>query len=273
MTEREVWMSLTKRVLSAFLVLVMLFGVLYAGNVVKENLSSEKTVIDEVWDEYPHLTHTEIRNALAAFLFRGEDVFKEISTLSGGEKARVLLVKLILKKVNLLIMDEPTNHLDIGSREALEKALSTYSGTMIMVSHDRYFINKLADRVIYLKETDCIKSIGGYDDFLERFSEEIHGDKGVEEKKKNAGEDYKQKKQRDANKRKAVNRAGRLEEEIAELERENEELSAKLLSPDVATDYVKAAEISEKISSNEEDIALLLDEWEMLLAKIEEDDF
>lgn len=240
---------------------------------IQENLSSNKTVIDEVWDEYPHLTHTEIRNALAAFLFRGEDVFKEIGALSGGEKARVLLVKLILKKVNLLIMDEPTNHLDINSREALEKALSTYSGTMIMVSHDRYFINKLADRVIYLKETDCIKSIGGYDDFIERFSEELHSGSDIETKKKSAGEDYKQKKQREANKRKAVNRANKLEEEIARLESENETLSAELLSPDVSTDYVKAAEISDKISTNEENIATLLDEWEKLSLEIEEDNF
>ncbi len=240
---------------------------------IQENLSSNKTVIDEVWDEYPHLTHTEIRNALAAFLFRGEDVFKEIGALSGGEKARVLLVKLILKKVNLLIMDEPTNHLDINSREALEKALSTYSGTMIMVSHDRYFINKLADKVIYIKETDCIKSIGGYDDFVERFPDEIRRDKGTEIQKKAAGEDYKKKKQRESNKRKAVNRANKLEEEVSKLESENEALSAELLSGEVATDYVKAAEITEKISENEEKITKLLEEWEKLCLEIEEDDF
>ena len=117
---------------------------------IQENLSMDKTVIDEIWDEYPNLTQTDIRNALAVFLFRGEDVFKEIHKLSGGERARVELVKLMLRNVNLLIMDEPTNHLDIESREALESALTGYDGTMLMVSHDRYFINKLADRILYL---------------------------------------------------------------------------------------------------------------------------
>ena len=116
-----------------------------------ENLSEEKTIIDDVWDEFPRLTQTEVRNALAVFLFKGEDVFKEVKSLSGGERARVELVKLMLRSVNFLIMDEPTNHLDIESREALEKALIDYDGTMLMVSHDRYFINKLADRIIYLE--------------------------------------------------------------------------------------------------------------------------
>lgn len=240
---------------------------------IQENLSSNKTVIDEVWDEYPHLTHTEIRNALAAFLFRGDDVYKEISTLSGGEKARVLLVKLILKKVNLLIMDEPTNHLDINSREALEKALSSYNGTMVMVSHDRYFINKLADKIVYIKDVGCVKSIGGYDDFTERFPDAIHKDGVSKDKKKASGEDYKKKKQRESDKRKAVNRANRLEEEVAALESENEVLSKDLLSPHIATDYVKAAEITEKISENEKQISILLEEWERLCIEIEEDNF
>ena len=132
---------------------------------IQSNLSPEKTVIDELWDEYPKMTQTEIRNALAVFLFRGEDVFKEIKTLSGGERARVELAKLILKDVNFLIMDEPTNHLDIQSKEALEKALSEYDGTMLMVSHDRYFINKMADRILYLDENG-LKNFGGNYDYI-----------------------------------------------------------------------------------------------------------
>lgn len=135
---------------------------------IQENLNMDKTVIDEVWDEYPNLTQTQIRNALAVFLFKGEDVFKEIHKLSGGERARVELVKLMLKSVNLLIMDEPTNHLDIESREALENALSDYDGTMIMVSHDRYFINKLADRILYLTPNGVESYSGDYDSFVAR---------------------------------------------------------------------------------------------------------
>lgn len=122
-------------------------------NQLKENLNKEKKVIDEIWDEHPLFTQTEVRNALALFLFQGEDVFKEIKSLSGGELARLELTKLLLKEINFLIMDEPTNHLDIASREALENALEDYDGTMLMVSHDRYFINKLADRILYLTPT------------------------------------------------------------------------------------------------------------------------
>ena len=135
---------------------------------IQENLSQDKDIFTEIHDEFPDLTNTQIRNALAVFLFRGDDVFKEIKTLSGGERARVELTKLMLKPANFLVMDEPTNHLDIESREALEKALSNYDGTMLMVSHDRYFINKLADRIIYMTENGITSYIGNYDDFTEK---------------------------------------------------------------------------------------------------------
>lgn len=135
----------------------------------QESLDVNKTIIDEVWDAYPKLTQTAVRNALAAFLFKGEDVFKEIKTLSGGERARVELVKLILKDVNFLVLDEPTNHLDISAREALEKALSEYDGTLLMVSHDRYFINSLATRIVKLDKNGAVSCPGNYDDYIERF--------------------------------------------------------------------------------------------------------
>lgn len=241
---------------------------------IQENLSPEKTVIDEVWDEFPKLTQTEIRNALAALLFRGEDVFKEISTLSGGERARVLLVKLMLKKVNLLIMDEPTNHLDINSREALEKALSGYGGTMLMVSHDRYFINKLADKIYYMTENGIVSYFGNYDDFSAKYKN-ISPDSSEAEVKgeKQGAVDYKERKRRESARRKAVNAAARAEEQITILETENEELQTRLLEPDVATDYQKATEITEKISENEEKLTQLLEEWEQLSVQIERDEF
>ncbi len=239
----------------------------------QSNLSEDKTIIDEVWDEYPHLTHTQIRNALAAFLFKGEDVFKEVSALSGGERARVLLVKLILKKVNLLIMDEPTNHLDIASREALESALDSFGGTMIMVSHDRYFINKLADRIVYIKDDGVINSLGNYDDFLNTFSLQQTEAIGAKENFKPDTNDYKARKARESLKRKAVNKSKRLEEEIDALEKEIEEYNAQLLSPEVATDYILASEITDKIEEITNKVSCLMHQWEEVLLEIEKDEF
>src|SRR5699024_899815 len=128
-------------------------------------------VINEVWDEYPRMTQTEIRSALAAFLFKGVDVFKEVSMLSGGERARVVLLKIMLKRANLLILDEPTNHLDISSREALEEALLQYEGTILCVSHDRYFINKLASKIYDMKPEGLTEYIGDYDNYMEKVTQ------------------------------------------------------------------------------------------------------
>ncbi|MCH5210534.1 MAG: ABC-F family ATP-binding cassette domain-containing protein [Oscillospiraceae bacterium] len=231
---------------------------------IQENLHMDKTVIDEVWDEYPNLTQTQIRNALAVFLFRGEDVFKEIHKLSGGERARVELVKLMLKSVNLLIMDEPTNHLDIESREALENALKSYDGTMLMVSHDRYFINKLADRILYLTPNGIENHIGGYDSFVSRAA--------VKEEKKQSGGalDYKEQKRLEAEKRKTINRFNKVEKEISEKEEKKAKLNKELENPEIATDYVKAGEITEQITAIESEIELLMEEWESLQITIEE---
>lgn len=232
---------------------------------IQENLNMDKTVIDEVWDEYPNLTQTQIRNALAVFLFKGEDVFKEIHKLSGGERARVELVKLMLKSVNLLIMDEPTNHLDIESREALENALSDYDGTMIMVSHDRYFINKLADRILYLTPNGVESYSGDYDSFVARETVK------TEQKTESAGHlDYKEQKRLEAEKRKTLNRFAKVEDEISSKESEVEELSKELENSDIATDYVKAGEITDKITELQDKIESLMEEWERLQMIIEE---
>ena len=231
---------------------------------IQENLSMDKTIFDEISDEYPTLTNTEIRNALAGFYFKGEDVFKEISTLSGGERARVELCKLILKKVNLLIMDEPTNHLDISARESLEEALSEYGGTMLMVSHDRYFINKLADRIIYLTPTGAENFLGNYDEFSKK-----HETKKEEVKvKEDKSLDYKERKRLEAEKRKTLNDFKKCEEKILSTESEIEALNEELNC--CGADFVKAAEISGHISEKEEVLMGLYGTLENLEKEIEE---
>ncbi len=231
---------------------------------IQENLHMEKTVIDEVWDEYPNMTQTQIRNALAVFLFRGEDVFKEIHKLSGGERARVELVKLMLKSVNLLIMDEPTNHLDIESREALENALSDYDGTMLMVSHDRYFINKLADRILYLTPNGIESHDGDYDSFSSRIVTK------TEKKTTNNALDYKEQKRLEAEKRKTVNRFKKVEDEIARLEEETEKLNIEMAKPEYSSDFTKLAELSQKAEEKNSEMERLMEEWEQLQLEIEE---
>lgn len=233
---------------------------------IQEHLHMEKTVIDEVWDTYPKMTQTEVRNALAAFLFRGEDVFKEISKLSGGERARVELVKLMLKRVNFLIMDEPTNHLDIQSKEALEAALADYDGTMLVVSHDRYFINKLASRILRMDGERVLNYAGNYDYYLEKFKES----KPEAAKSKPAANDYKEKKRMEAEKRKTVSRYHKVEEWISEKEHAIDALNQTLATPEVATDYVKAGALTAELETLEQELEALLEEWETLHMRIEE---
>lgn len=151
----------------------------------QQNLDMTKTAIDEVWDNFPNLTETEIRSSLARFLFKGEDVFKPLSKMSGGERARVSLLKLMLRGSNFLLLDEPTNHLDASSREELEKTLGEYSGTLLIISHDRYFINKLADRILVLSKNGVKEYLGNYDYYLERSKAESEAqDTQIEAKKK-----------------------------------------------------------------------------------------
>lgn len=237
---------------------------------IQENLDMNKTVFDEVYDEYPNMSVTEIRNALAVFLFRGEDVFKEIKKLSGGERARVELVKLMLKTANFLVMDEPTNHLDIDSREALENALSDYDGTMLMVSHDRYFINKLADRIIYMTEDGLESYNGGYDYFLEHRRTET-----VEKEKKEIPKniEYKEHKRLAAEKRKIINRFKKVEENISSLEDEIEAKNKLFENPEIATDFVKANDLQKEIETLESELEKYFSEWEELQALIDENGY
>ncbi|MBE7027155.1 MAG: ABC-F family ATP-binding cassette domain-containing protein [Ruminococcaceae bacterium] len=227
----------------------------------QENLSYDKTVLDEVYDAYPKLSLTEIRNALAAFLFTGDDVFKTIDTLSGGERARVSLVKLMLSGANFLFLDEPTNHLDISSREALEEALSSYDGTLFIVSHDRYFINKLAHRVLYMQNSSVTNYQGNYDYFLEKFKPALDIKEVVSATNKDV---YLEKKRAESQKRKNAATLEKTEKQIAEIEEKINESNALLLTDEYATDYIKASQLSEEISALQAQLDELYIKWEEL---------
>lgn len=236
---------------------------------VQANLTGSKTVLDEVWDSYPKMTQTEVRSALAAFLFKGEDVFKTIANLSGGEKARVALLKLMLKGANLLLLDEPTNHLDIHSRQALEEALLSYGGTLVIVSHDRYLINKLADRIILLKNDGTFSLEGNYDRYLEwceMYATPQEKKPGPESKKPNL---YKEKKERDARARQLRAAISKAEREIEKITEELEKATALLATDEYATDYEKAFEVSEKIEQLRAKEEQLTEEWMTLSEELE----
>lgn len=224
------------------------------------SLDDKKTVFDEIADAYPKLDRTSIRSALAAFLFRGEDCFKLISSLSGGEKARVLLCKIMLSESNLLILDEPTNHLDIFSKEALEDALKCYTGTILAVSHDRYFINALADK-IYKMEDGALKCFdGNYDYYLEKSQTDSSlylNEEPVKEKKN----DYLKKKEEAAAKRKAESRLDRAEKAIAEAEKRMAELDELLFSEE-GKDIEKAIKWNEEKEALSDRLNDLYKEWE-----------
>ena len=232
------------------------------------DLHEEKTVFDEVSDAYPRLGNTAVRTALGAFLFRGDDVFKQISVLSGGERARVALTKLMLSGANLLILDEPTNHLDIPSKEALEDALLSYDGTLLAVSHDRYFINRLADRILDLTHGGIASVPGNYDDYLafcarrkptvEPVAESVSVPAPVKEN------EYVKKKAEQAVARKKQARLSRIEKEISEKEAKIEELSTLFADPAVASDYARVAEITAELDALRTATDALYEEWETL---------
>lgn len=210
-----------------------------------QNLCEDKTVLDELWDAYPTAHQTQIRSVLAAFMFRGDDIEKKVSVLSGGERARLTLAKLILSKVNVLILDEPTNHLDIPSREALESALAGFDGTIIAVSHDRYFMRRLATRIIDISDgvRDCRS---GYDEWAgTALGRESTEERAAEEKPSAAKEQYLQNKANAAERRREAAYRRKVAAEIAELERELADITDELFG-DAATDYVRAGELDDR---------------------------
>ena len=226
-----------------------------------QNLDDEKTVLDEIWDAYPTITQTQLRSVLASFMFRGDDIEKKVSVLSGGERARLTLAKLILSKTNVLILDEPTNHLDIPSREVLENAISEFDGTVIAVSHDRYFMKRLATRVIELG--DVMRDWrGGYDEYAEnRVAREIEAAKVEAEKTSQGKEEYLKRKASNSDRRKEAARQRKIVSEIEKLEKEIDEIT-KALFGEAATDYVKAAELDTRKNELEERLMELYEEQE-----------
>ena len=234
------------------------------------DLDPSKTVIDEVWDRYPVMTQTQVRSALAQFLFKGDDVFKNVGKLSGGEKARVSLLKLMLSKANMLLLDEPTNHLDIHSREALENALASYGGTLLIVSHDRYLINKLADRIVWLGKTGTVNIDGNYDRYIELREAKAQSEQAVQVKaaegRKN---DYKERKERESTLRKLSGALKRCEQAIDEIGLKTAELAQQMSQPEIATDYEKTSALAQEIEALKEKEEALTAEWMELSEQIE----
>ncbi len=251
-------------------------------------LHPDKTIFEEISDEYPTLTNTEIRNVLAAFLFTGEDVFKQIKMLSGGERGRVSLAKLMLSEANFLILDEPTNHLDITSKEILEDALNHYNGTVLYVSHDRYFINRTASRILELEDGVLSGYPGNYDYYLEKkaqltqtsangagscagFSQPGAAAPGGRNASLSSPasesavkQDWKSQKEAQAAQRKKENALKRCEEQIAALEERSAQIDAEMALPQICTDVARLQELSREKTDIEEELLVKMEEWEAL---------
>jgi len=233
----------------------------------QQNLDLSKTALDEVWDTFPNMTQTEVRSALASFLFKGDEVFKPLSKMSGGERARVSLLKLMLKGSNFLLLDEPTNHLDASSREELEKTLLDYSGTMLIVSHDRYFINKIADRILLLTNNGVKEYLGNYDYYLERTTAEKQGvvfTGSKKEKKEKPQNDYFLQKQKQSEERKRQTKLKKAEAEIERLDEEIAKTQELLSSEEVAADYEKLMELSKLLEDLQKQQEEQYEIWEEL---------
>ena len=248
-------------------------------------LHSEKTIFDEISDTYPDMNNTSIRNTLAAFQFTGDDVYKQISELSGGERGRVSLAKLMLSNANFLILDEPTNHLDIQSKEILENAINKYTGTVLYVSHDRYFINQTASRILELTNHTFINYIGNYDYYLEK--KDLLSAVTAENAKKSAESflrtqdnennsiaisssasadtasklDWQEQKELQAQKRRQQNALKKTEERIAELEQRCAEIDEKMTKEEIYTNSVKCQELASEKAGHEKELEELYETW------------
>ena len=237
---------------------------------VQAGLDLNKTAIEEIWSRYPKMTQTQVRSALAASLFKGDDVFKKISELSGGERARIALLSLMLGGYNLLLLDEPTNHLDAFSREELENTLLDYDGTMLIVSHDRYFINKLSTRILELSENGFTEYLGDYDYYIEKRASRQPAETQVKAAKPEKVNDYKLKKEQASQQRKLKTQLSRTENEIAELEKEIENIQEKLNSTEVQSDYEKLIEFTDLLNSKNDELMDKYSLWDELQGMIEE---
>lgn len=243
-----------------------------------QQLHMEKTIFDEIADDYPTLNNTKVRNVLAAFLFTDDDVYKKIEDLSGGERGRVALAKLMLSDANFLILDEPTNHLDITSKEILEEALKSYTGTVFFVSHDRYFINQTATRILELTGETVINYIGNYDYYLEKHDQMVSlYVKNTKEEKADAAQsknteqktDWQTQKAEQARIRKIENAQKKAEKEIEELEQKIAEIEAECVKPEVAVNSAKLGELTAKQSEYQTELEKQYELWEELSMELD----
>ena len=234
-------------------------------------LHPEKTAFDEISDAYPAMTNTEIRNVLAAFLFTGEDVFKQVKSLSGGEQGRLSLAKLMLTEANFLLLDEPTNHLDITSKEILEEALREYTGTVLYVSHDRYFINQTATRILDLCNGTFVNYIGNYDYYLEKreeltraYAPEKESAAEIPSAPSAAQQDWAAQKEEQARRRKKENALKKVEARIAELEQRDREIDEEFNLPETGSDLPLCQRLAKEKAEVSEELEALYEEWEKL---------
>lgn len=240
-------------------------------------LHDDKTIFDEIHDDYPDLNNTKIRNVLAAFLFTGDDVYKKISLLSGGEKGRVSLAKLMLSKANLLLLDEPTNHLDIESKEILEEALNNYTGTVLFVSHDRYFIQKTATKILDLTGNALLSYDGDYAWYLEKketverlhLRPQVSGQPGGKTKSE-AKTDWKEQKEREAKRRKIENNYNKTEEVIHTIEQKLSHIDDTMSLPEYATDVGKLTELTKEKEQLERELESAMEDWETYAEQLEQ---
>lgn len=233
----------------------------------QNNLDLNKTALDEIWDSFPNMTETQVRTALGSFLFSGDQVFIPLNKMSGGERARISLLKLMLGKNNFLLLDEPTNHLDSASREQLENTLSEYDGTMLIISHDRYFVNKLATRILDLTQNGMVEYLGNYDYYLEKNKdfENAKITNGEVERKQNKGsKDYKQQKLEQAKERKRKNDLKKTEAKIEELDEKIATLNDMLQQDEITSDYAKLMELTNELEQMQEEQETLYTLWEEL---------
>ena len=238
----------------------------------QSTLHPDKTVLDEVWDRFPQMEQSNVRGALGMFLFTGDDVFKPIHTLSGGEKGRVALTALMLRKDNLLLLDEPTNHLDMDSREVLEDALADFSGTILTVSHDRYFINRIANRIIEMRSDGVTEYIGNYDDYIERKNRPV----AVEAEAGKTKTELEKEKRREKMSRQALRqlkiRAQEAEKAVGAKEAEIAELEAQMADPALYSDAQKAADVQRTYQKAQQELQTLYEQWEAAEAALSQED-
>ncbi len=239
------------------------------------SLSRSKTALSELWDDYPDMPEKDVRTVLGNFLFTGDDVLKTIGMLSGGEKARVLLAKLMLQRANVLVMDEPTNHLDLDSKEVLEAALQDFPGTIIFVSHDRYFINRIASQIFEMQQDSMRTFLGNYDYYLEKLEEEKQL-REMEEQKNSVPDTTETKKQFHQDKqtkrdlRKLERKSETLEEEISSIESEIEKLENEMADPDLAGDFIRLQEINDSLKHYQTELEEKMNDWSETQEKLEE---